>query len=248
MRIFVQHLELMHMAQSPVVIALRHQILRGAGRIGGVAGLAVAGGVEHADVEEARHGLGIGGRPVFGFLALQKAAAVDGHAQRLKLLRLGAFHRKGRHIVGQGDRAGDDVFRIVIAVDDEDRDLLPVQAREFAGEEEADGGVLPLAVIDIARDQHEGDALVDGPGDETRESVAARLGEAPGDGLVLEGKAQQRAAQMQVGAMQEGEIHGSAQATRYENKGRTLRGSPLGARGNRHGPHIPRIALSPAPL
>ena len=87
-----------------------------------------------------------------------------------------------------------------------------MQAREFAGEEEADGRVLPLAIIDIPRDQHEGDALRDGGGDEIGEGVAAGLGEAPGDGLVLEGKAQQRAAQMQVGAMQKGEIHSAVQA------------------------------------
>ena len=219
MGIFVQHLVLMHMAQRPVVIAFGDKILRGAGRIGGVAGLAVAGGVEHADVEIAGQGLGIGRRPVLGLLPLQKAAAVDGDAQGLQLLRLRPLHRKGRHIARQGDRAGDHVFRVVIAVDDEDRDFLPVQAREFAGEEQADGRVFPFAVIDVARDQHEGDALRDGGGDEIGKGVAAGLRKAPGDGLVFQGKAQQGAAQMQVGAMQEGEIHRSAQVQDMRTRG-----------------------------
>ena len=112
-----------------------------------------------------------------------------------------------------------------------------------AGEEEADRRVLPLAVIDVACDQHEGDALGDGGGDQIGKGGAASLREAPGDGLVLQGEAQQRAAQMQIGAMQKGEIHGLAQV----NKTGTSSGSRPRARGNRHGSRFPtrrRIALS----
>ena len=242
-RMLVQHFELMHMAQSPIVVATRHEVLRGAGRIGGMARLAVAGRVQHADVEEACDGRGIGRGPVLGLLAFQKAAAMDGDAQRLDLVRPGALHREGRHIVGQGNRAGDDIFRVMVAVDDEDRDRLAMQSRQFAGEEEADRRVLPLAVIDVACDQHEGDALGDGGGDQIGKGGAASLREAPGDGLVLQGEAQQRAAQMQIGAMQKGEIHGLAQV----NKTGTSSGSRPRARGNRHGSRFPtrrRIALS----
>jgi hypothetical protein len=115
--------------------------------------------------------------------------------------------RELRDASGERDGLGHDALGVVVALQQEQRNAGPVQPRHLAVEEQADRRIAPLAVIDIAGDDDEGDLRLDRPGDEIGEGLAARRGEAPGHLRVLEAEAGQRAAEVQIGRVQECESH-----------------------------------------
>ena len=72
---------LMHMAQRPVLVALGFQFGNGAGRIGGVFGIAFQGRVQHADVQPARDRFRIIRNHIFRGGFLLEASAMNRHLQ-----------------------------------------------------------------------------------------------------------------------------------------------------------------------
>ena len=80
---------------------------------------------------------------------------------------------------------------------------LPVQ-------EQGDGGVLPLAVKNVAGDHDKRNAFLQRLGDKVFECAPARLGEAGGDLFVLLRQPEERAAEMKISGVQEAEIHPGA--------------------------------------
>ena len=120
-RAFVQHLPGMDVAERPVVVALCHQRLDTARRIGLVLATIFGRGVQHADVEPARERWRIGGGEVFRHRAVGKRAAVDGHAERIQRHRLGLERREHMHLFGEFQVAADHGGGVVVAADDETR-------------------------------------------------------------------------------------------------------------------------------
>ena len=85
----MQHRVLVHVAERPVVVAARGEVLHGAGGVDGVRAGALAGGVQHADVEPARHGRADRRGRMFSVDgAVGEAAAVDGDLPLLQAPRL----------------------------------------------------------------------------------------------------------------------------------------------------------------
>ncbi len=161
-RIARQHLELMHMAERPVVIAARCEVLHRARRVGGVGRAALARGVQQADIEPAFDRRRVGEGEIFAGHPVREAAAVHRDLQGFEPLGRRLVRRELEHAGGQRHGLGDLALRVVIALDDEDRDVGPAEARDLPVEEQADARVLPLAVVDVAREHGERDILLDG--------------------------------------------------------------------------------------
>ncbi len=92
-------LEGVNVTERPVLVALRSELGRCAGRVILMARPA-AGGMQHADVEPARDRLGIGARVVLDDLAMGKSTTVQSDAQVVDPVRFGAtggeFNGAGR--------------------------------------------------------------------------------------------------------------------------------------------------------
>ncbi len=81
-------------------------------------------GMKQADVGIAPHGRGIGRRQIFHDGGFGEALPVDRHAQVLEPNGLGVFVGQEADILGQPQRSGHLVGGVVIAGDDDDRNLL----------------------------------------------------------------------------------------------------------------------------
>ena len=85
-------------------------------------------------------------------------------------------------------------------------DAGAIEPCQFAIEEQADRGIAPFAVIDVAGDHDEGDLLGKRRIDERAEGLPARRGEATRELLILERKPLEGAPEMQIGRVQEAEF------------------------------------------
>ena len=65
------------------------------------------------------------------------------------------------HVLRQGEFLGNHRCRVMISGDQVNRDLLGLQPDHLSPEEQAGAVVLPVAVIEVARNDHEIDRLVD---------------------------------------------------------------------------------------
>ena len=68
--------------------------------------------------------------------------------------------------------AGQLALRIVITLDDVDRNAGVAESDCLLDKEQARSGIRPIAIPEIAGDQHEGDALIDGELDKILEGFA----------------------------------------------------------------------------
>ena len=81
MRPFVQNAALMHVAESPVVIALVDEVLECAGRIVGVVSHTAESRMKYADVERVLHRQWIVRDQILGHVAPREALAVKRHSE-----------------------------------------------------------------------------------------------------------------------------------------------------------------------
>jgi len=161
--------------------------------------------VQDPEVEPARHGGRVGQREVLLDGPALEAAAVDRDAERVEAQGAGAGSREDVHGGRQRDRARDDALGVVVTAHEDRRDAGAVEARHLPGEEQADRGVGPVAVVDVARHHHEGDRPLDRLAHQILEGLPTRRGEATGQIRVARGEPRQRAAEVQVGGMDEAE-------------------------------------------
>src|SRR4029077_14626578 len=201
-----QDLVSVHMAKRPILITARRELLDGARRVSVVRRPARAGSMQHADVEPAGKRGRVGERVIFGDDPVRKAAAMQHDLEILEPEALGGAAWKFAHIRRQGDALRHHAFGIVIALEEEDADPGAIEPCQFAIEEEADRGIAPFPLIDVAGDHDEGDLLGKRRIDEGAEGLAARSGEAARELLILERKPLEKAPEMQVGGMQESEF------------------------------------------
>ena len=146
--------------------------------------------------------------------AMRKAAPVQGDAQ---FGQFEAFRARGGKLpreIGQSEALGDDGIGVVIALEQEDRHACLGEPRDLAIEEQSDGGVAPVAVENVAGKNREGDFFLQHAVDQVGKGVAAGGGEPRGERFVAQAQALERAAQMEIGGMEEGEAHGVPAAIR----------------------------------
>ena len=92
----------------------------------------------------------------------------------------------------------------MIAAQEERLDAPAREPRELAVEEEADRGVPPVAVEDVAGDHDEGGLELERLRHEVLEGLAACASKARGDIAILLGQPKERAAEVQIGGVDNG--------------------------------------------
>ena len=83
-RVLVQHGALMDMAQGPIVVASRDELLQATGGVVVVVGVAAKARVQQANVDQIRYGRGIAGCQIVGDRARGEALPVDNRPDVLK--------------------------------------------------------------------------------------------------------------------------------------------------------------------
>ena len=99
-------------------------------------------------------------------------------------------------------------FGVVIALEQKDRNLRLGQPRDLAIEEQGDRGVAPVAVENIAGENGKSDFFRQRPVDQFDKGLAAGAGQPLAQRLVAQAQAAKRAAEMEVGGVKKGEVHG----------------------------------------
>ena len=95
----------------------------------------------------------------------------------------------------------------MVALEQEARDACLGEARDLAVEEQGDGGIAPVAIENIARENGESDFFLQRAVDRFLEGLAAGARELRGQMGVAQAKPLKWTAQMQVGGVEEGERH-----------------------------------------
>ena len=224
-----QFLAIMDVAERPVVVAVRFQARQVAGRVAGVRGIPLGGGVQQADVEQARDRWRIGPGQVILFGLVGEALAVDGDPDRIEAAGVGLGMAEDGDVFGQAQRAGNAVGGVMVAADGEDRDGRLGQPAHLGGEEQAGAEVRPVAVVNVARDQQEIDFFLDGEIDEAAEGAARGATDQLGGGRWIGLQPSQRAVEVKVGGVQEPEVGHRACLSQRRRFGSAWRRRPGGA-------------------
>ena len=121
---------------------------------------AIARGVDNPDVEPAGDGVRLVKDIVHSNCPLREAAAMQCDFELFDPNCCCCVGRKLENVVGQRDCFCNDALRIVVALQYEHANPHVVQSRQFA-EEEANRGVFPIAVINVAGNNHKRDFCLD---------------------------------------------------------------------------------------
>ena len=135
MGVLVEDRPLVDVAQRPVIVAFGDKVIDRAGRIVRVISHAAHTGVENADIEYIVNGLRIRGGEVVGDIALPEALTVKRDISSSSMNVSGL--RAGNTLTPSGkyETSGDLAFCIVVAVEDESRDVRFREAAHLTGEE-----------------------------------------------------------------------------------------------------------------
>ena len=202
----LQHGVFVHMAQCPVVVAFGVQFGQRARRVPGMRRVAFEGGVQHADVEPARHRIRVADRQVLDCRGVLETAAVQCHAQRLDAVRDGFAGIEHMHVEREHQPPGHLAFSIVVAVEQVDRNAGVIQPPHLAHEEVSGVEVLPVAVVQVARDDEEVDFQVDSLGDQVGKGIARGSAQGIDRCVLVRRQSAQGAVEMDVGGVDE--FHG----------------------------------------
>jgi len=107
------------------------------------------------------------------------------------------------HVGWQRKPLGHLVFGVVVAIDDECRNAGGGQPTHLACEEHAGVVVLPVAVVQIAGDDHEIDLLIDGRSHQVRERFASSGAQQLGRRVGIGRQPGERTVEMDVGGVDE---------------------------------------------
>ena len=198
-RIARDHLAGVHVAERPVVVALRAHRLDRRRRVRLVPLAPVDARVEEADVEEPGHAVRVLRGEVLGGDALGEALPVNGDPRIAKLMRLGLARRQLVDVRGEAERLDDGARGVVVAAHDHDGHVRLAQARHLGDEEEARRVVLPRPVEDVAREQEHVRALLDAERDQVLERATRGSPEALHRCALVAIEAAERAVDVEVG-------------------------------------------------
>src|SRR6266849_9548692 len=161
MRPLVQNCGLVNMGQRPVVVSLVDQVLHGARRIIDVAPHAAEPGMEDTEIEATSRRGGISGDKVLRDVALPEALAVQCNFTVPHQKCFWPPCRKHADVRRKDKAARNLTFGVMIAIEQEHRDLSLRETAHLPDEEQSGLVVAPVAVIEIARDDNKGDLLFD---------------------------------------------------------------------------------------
>ena len=164
---------------------------------------AVDAGMEQADVEAAA----VDGRVVAGEVVLHlvggEPLAVDRRRGFVVMAGLGPVDVHLLDVVGQAEVAGHLVPGVVIAADEVDPDAGVAEVGHPPGEPEARVVVLPVAVVDVAGDEDEGDLLRDRQADQVLERPTGRPADLLDGAPLIPVEPPQGAVEVDVGGVEE---------------------------------------------
>ena len=125
----------------------------------------------------------------------------DGHV--VEVAGLGPVDVQRDHVVGQPEVAGHPVLGVVVAADQEDLDAGVAEVGHPLDEPEAGVVVLPVAVVDVAGDQDEGDLLVDRQPDQVLQRPPGRPADLRRRAPLVPVEPAQGAVEVDVGGVEE---------------------------------------------
>ena len=162
--------------------------------------------------------------------------------------RLRLSTREAADVVGEPQGPRDLTLRVVIAVQQEDRNPLPMQPAHLLGEEEPRPVVLPGAVVQIASDDEEVHLFADGFGNQVLESVAGGRANPVGNPGFVTLESPQGAVEVDIGGVEKAEpAHRHPVCSGAVAPGRRERDARLPPAQNRRGPIPHRAIAMPCP-
>ena len=191
-----QDLVLVDVAQGPVIVALGLQLGESAGRIVGVAGVALERGVEQPDVDPVGHGIGIVEGDVLRQVRPIEAPAVQGRAQLVDQQGFGPVVGEDVHGLGKAQRLGDPAFGIVVAAHQGDPHAGFFQPSHLGDEEQPGPDVRPITVPDIPGQDQQRNAVRDRGVDQLGEGLAGGAANALERGGLVGGQPTQGAVEV----------------------------------------------------
>ena len=206
--------------------------------------------MQQPDVDATRLRGRIGGSQVFGDRGSCKALPMDGHVPIFHPHGFRAIVAQNAHVLRQRQHTRHFVRGIVVAGDDENRDLLLPQSSKLLGEIEPRVVITAIAVIEVARNHDEIDPLLDGQVDQSLERPARRSPHPLYRSVFVTLEPLERAVEMNVGRVKKRDRHeggthsvlrlglpnliGGREVIRDRNR-HVARGGPLGP-AKQHGP------------
>ncbi len=172
--------------------------------------------MQHADVDRAGHRLAELRQEALGRVLLGEAHAVDGDVERPRREPHG-LGAAGEHRdrVGQRQLPRDPRLGVMVAADDEGRDLGLVQPSKLIGEKARGLHRRLLAVVEVAGDQKRIDFLVEAKLDNGRERPPGRPADEIGERRVAQRERAQGRIEVNVGGVNESEGHRRLGAKAY---------------------------------
>ena len=199
---------LVDVAERPIRNARPVQVCESAGRVTVMRGRAAKACMQHADVDGAGHRLAELREQALGRMFLGEAHPVDRDVERSRREPhgLGAAG-KHRDRLRQRQLAGDARLGVMVAADDEGRDLGFVQPSKLIGEKARRLHRGLLAVVEVAGDQERVHFLGEADIDDRRERPARRAADQVGERRLTQRQRAERRIEVHVGGVDESEAH-----------------------------------------
>ena len=150
---------------------------------------------------------GIGQRQGLAHGAGGEALAMHGHTRDREG---GPGLPRRQHVAREGQPRREHRLRIVVAADGDHRDAGALQLGELGHQEMAGAPILPIPIVEVAGEQDEADLLLLGELDQVDQRLPRGAPDAVRRRIRIQ--ATQRRIQMQVGGVEEGEVHQANQA------------------------------------
>ena len=151
----------MDMPERPVIVPEGGELVRRAGRVGLVGGVARRARVQEADVQGPRLGRRPGAEDALGAVASGEALGVDHQVQVRELHAARVPGGRHRHVGRRLQVAGDLARCVVVAGGQDDPDPRLAEPGHLGVEEEAGVVVAPVDVVQVAREEHQAHLLRD---------------------------------------------------------------------------------------
>ncbi len=171
----IEHLVGMDMPKCPVVVLFGNQ---SSDRAWGVIVVSLAAGctsMEQPNIQHAANSRRIGGGKVIQYGLRGKALAMNRDTQVLQFNSLRLPMVQHDDVFGERQRTSHAVHRVVVAGNHENRDTGLAEAQHLRHNIKAGAVVLPIAVVEVAGNQHEGGRLVQSKLHQIRQGSAAGL-------------------------------------------------------------------------
>tara|TARA_B110000495_G_scaffold203899_1_gene230607 strand:- start:2163 stop:2933 length:771 start_codon:yes stop_codon:yes gene_type:complete len=203
--IFPNHLGLVNVAESPVVVSLLLKIGEGARSIGVVNRTSCETGVEKADIEAIGNGSGIAESQILLNTGIGKPLTMDLNREIGKRKAGWLFDRKELHIVRRRERLSNDRFGIVVSADRKDQNTRRLEPEHLPVKKESCGKVLLITIIKVSGNQNKVDLFLESAIDKIHESTARRPTDLFHGCTLMSRETPERAIQMKVCRVNKGE-------------------------------------------